>query len=494
MGDFRVDKNPAVKIQIERQQIKEKLIQDAFNQGRVLDEKLLKNIKETADRQIKNNYSEGYDVTKPEKEITTIQELKEVICKNFPSVWFETEACLSVICSLALKNLNGCPALILVGSPSGEKTTILSFFYGFDSAYLTDEFTPRAFVSQAANIKKEDLKDVDLLPRIKNKCMLTPELAPLFQAPKDELLKTFAILTRVLDGEGYSNDKGVHGSRGYQGDYKFCWLGATTPLRPQVWNMMGNIGNRLFFLNMREKNRKHEDYVKMFTEEEYEEKLRICRGAVHSFLNNFFLDNPIRSVSWINRNAQEVPTLSHLIRHAEFLAKLRGSIVVWKSEDDRDKLEYSFPIQEEPPRAINALRNFARGHALMYGRDYLNQDDIYLIKAITFSSMPHDRFKFLQLLIKHDGLLSTETLMNEIGCSDETARTTMQKLHLLGVVDLKSLPIGDGRPMTFIEVKSEFKDLIAHTQGMNDLEKAFPNKIGGVRVDFSSIGEALKDG
>jgi len=34
---------------------------------------------------------------------------------------------------------------------------------------------------------------------------------------------------------------------GYSGDYKFAWLGATTPIRASVWNIMGKIGNRLFF-------------------------------------------------------------------------------------------------------------------------------------------------------------------------------------------------------------------------------------------------------
>jgi hypothetical protein len=42
-----------------------------------------------------------------------------------------------------------------------------------------DDFTPASFVSHAANRKKSQLESIDLLPRVKDKVMLTKELAPL---------------------------------------------------------------------------------------------------------------------------------------------------------------------------------------------------------------------------------------------------------------------------------------------------------------------------
>ena len=104
-----------------------------------------------------NEKNFNYNSTKPEKEIETIEQLKEIIIKNFPTIWFETKACLSVYSSMSLKNLNGCPSLNLIGNPSGEKTTALSFFYGQGNSYLSDDFTPRAFVSHSANVSKEEL-------------------------------------------------------------------------------------------------------------------------------------------------------------------------------------------------------------------------------------------------------------------------------------------------------------------------------------------------
>lgn len=58
------------------------------------------------------------------------------------------------------------------------------------------------------------------------------------------------ILIRVLDGEGLETNSGVYGKRGYVGDYLFMMLCASTQIRPRVWKVMGNLGSRLFFLNI----------------------------------------------------------------------------------------------------------------------------------------------------------------------------------------------------------------------------------------------------
>lgn len=423
----------------------------------------------------------NYEVIEPEKPVTTLHQLKEIVSQHFPDSWFELEGCLSTYATLALKNLNGCPTLILTGNPSDEKTTDESFFYGFDLSYLSDDFTPKSFVSHAANVSEENRSKVDLLPKLKNKVLITPELAPLFEAPKDKLVESISILTRVLDGEGLSRDSGVHGHRGYTGQYQFVWLGATTPLRYNFWNVAGKIGNRLFFLMMSPKNRKQSDYMKIFTGTAYEEKVKICRGAVHSFLKNFFKKHPARNLSWDNK--QDVFVLEKIIKYARLLSKFRGSLITWKSREERGEYEHTHPIIEEPTRAISSLINFARGHALINGRTHLHSDDLELVRRICLSSMPYDRFKFLELLLKHEGRLTTEIIQKELNCSDETARKTMKTFQVLGVVDLKSLPIGEGRPMLFIELKSEFMELINQRLVSNDLEKGNPSEKTPVYVN-----------
>ena len=406
----------------------------------------------------------NFEEVKPEEEIMTLEQLEKVIKKNFPSIWFEVKACLSTSSTISLKNLNGCPSLTLIGSPSGEKTTALSFFYGQNETYISDDFTPKAFVSHSANVGAEELESIDLLPKLKNKVLITPELAPLFEAQKEKLLDNFAMLTRVLDVEGLNRDSGTHGHRGYSGDYKFVWLGASTPLRASVWNIMGKIGNRLFFLNMKDKNRSDNDYLEMFRGRAYEEKVKECRGAVKNFLDNLFKQNGIRSLEWGAEG--DILLLPEIIKYAKFLSKLRGSLMTWKSED-RESYEYNFPIIEEPPRAINSLYNLAKGHALINGRRFLKSEDLEIVKAVCFSSMPHDRCEFLKLLARHEGKLTTGQIEKELNCSKDTALRTMKIFEILGVVTIKSIDIevnSSGRPMQYIEIKPEFNELLDYTQ------------------------------
>jgi hypothetical protein len=430
----------------------------------------------------------NFETYTPKQPVRTLEQLKEIIIGYFPTIWFETQACLSVFGSLALKHLNGCPSLNLIGNPAGEKTTVLSFFYSHNDSYISDDFTPKSFVSHSANVKDEDLGKIDLLPKLKNKVLITPELAPLFEAHKDKLLDNFSILTRVLDGEGLNRDTGSKGHRGYSGDYKFCWLGASTPLRSSVWRVMGKIGNRLFFLNMSEKNRTDEDYVKMFSEESYQEKVKYCRGAINSFLDNFFKRNPIRSFEW---KSQDIFILQEIIKYAKLLSKLRGTLETWRSAEDKSQYEHTYPIIEEPPRAINALLNFARGNALINHRDYLKKEDLEIVRHVCLSSMSYDRYKFFQLLQKHEGRISTEVIERELACSKDTALRTMKIFEVLGIVNLKRLPIGEGHPLYFIELKEEFNSLFQHTQVTNDAIKVKSQEMIPVPVKVTE--EKLKE-
>jgi hypothetical protein len=95
------------------------------------------------------------------------------------------------------------------------------------------------------------MNQVDLLPKLKDKVLLTKELAPLFRGSDDELRANFATLTAVLDGKGHVSASGVHGTRGYDGRIVFNWLGGTTPIPARTDVIMGQMGNRLLRYEIR---------------------------------------------------------------------------------------------------------------------------------------------------------------------------------------------------------------------------------------------------
>ena len=182
----------------------------------------------------------------------TFEQWRNTIAGSFPTFVRPAEVCLSVVAQLLINDVSNPFALALVDVPSSGKTITLNFFSGIDELiYTTDNFTPAAFVSNASNVSRADLNKIDLLPRIQYKTMVVRELGAIFGAKDDDLIKSFGILTRALDGEGLETDSGTHGKRGYKGDYLFMFLGGTTPIPPRVFKVMGNIGSRLFFLSLR---------------------------------------------------------------------------------------------------------------------------------------------------------------------------------------------------------------------------------------------------
>ena len=74
--------------------------------------------------------------------------------------------------------------------------------------YYTRNFSAKAFVSHNTAVSKEKLSEIDMLPKIRFKQLLTPELTPLFSANEDALMENLGIITSVLDGKGYTSHTG----------------------------------------------------------------------------------------------------------------------------------------------------------------------------------------------------------------------------------------------------------------------------------------------
>ena len=302
--------------------------------------------------------------------------------------------------------------------------------------YLSDNFTPAAFVTHAANMKKAALAQVDLLPRVRHKLLITPELAPIFRGKEADLARTFAVLTRILDGDGFVTDSGTHGRRGYRGDYLFAWLGCTTPFDAVVWRVMAQLGSRLFFLVMNDEvDVTVDDLLASETSVSYKDRLVQVRQVLHPFLSAFFEEcGGVRGVGWdVANDPHDVK--EWIARLATVLAAMRSE-PVHEGDPENGRHEYSPAKREQPRRAYAVLGNLARGHALVHGRRQLSEDDLPLLARVVVSSMPSECGRVFSALVRRTGKpMTTADVMAALGVKHrETARRVMEDLGTRGVV------------------------------------------------------------
>jgi predicted transcriptional regulator len=377
-----------------------------------------------------------------------------VISANFPAYARPAEICASVVAQLLLNDVANPFALALVDVPASGKTITLNFFAVPELAYTTDNFTPASFVSHASNVRREELAKVDLLPRIRYRTLIVRDLAPIFGVKEDELLKTMGILTRALDGEGLETDSGVHGKRGYTGDWLFMLLAGTTPIPPRVFKVMGTLGSRLFFLALHPNAKSHDELIAQNRGAGRREKERACREATDLFLRTLWTANS-GGVEW-NKDGDQEDCLRVIARCAELLAALRGAIQMWQSEHD-GIVTHNVPVIEQPDRINCLLYNLARGHALLCGRTQLATADLAPVLEVTFDSAPTIRSKVFRGLLEHGGTLKTSHVEKLLRCSKPTALKEMEALAVLGVADKTEADPEYGRPEHELRLAKKFE-------------------------------------
>lgn len=396
-------------------------------------------------------------IAKPEREIN-FDEWQGIIKNNFPELLFASEVGLAIISQILIKEITNPFALVLVDVPSAGKTITINFFSEINElTYASDKFTPASFVSNATNVKKEKLPEIDLLPRLKYKMFLIRDLSTIFSKRDDDLNECLGLLTRVLDGEGLNTDSGIHGQRQYVGEYLFMVLAGSTPIPPRVWKMMGNLGSRLFFLNMGVKEKSELELAEQLTTLAYKEKEKTCRKATKDFLYTLWCKYQA-GVDW-DKTADKQEHKIVIARCAQLLAKLRGVINVWKDKgQDGEVYDYTHPVIEKPDRINQLFYNLCRGHALVCGRTQINQDDLRLAVELAVDSAPTIRAKLFRNLLENNGTIKTGEVMAALNCSRPTAHKEMEALKILGICNLTHESFGQvGEPEKTLNLFKDFE-------------------------------------
>jgi len=387
-----------------------------------------------------------------------INEVKEGVEGNFPSLWFYIEACLAAVATLLINDIKDPASLVLLGSSSCGKGTTLSVFKSCPLTYWSDDFTAQAFLPLTANLSEDELRKIDLIRKIKDKTLIVPELAPIFQERADKLRKTIAILTRVFDGEGLRRDGGTHPQRMFSGECRFTLLAATTPPHEGLWKILGKLGNRLCFIHFPDSRSYSttEDFIEAYlVETAYKDKIEAVRGIVNSYLTELF--NAER-LEW-DRSNDPRELLMKIAQLAELSGRLRGLIP--SNRLHNGTYDRGFPEIEQPERFTTLLINLARGRALIHGRRNIDNSDLELVKKVALSSCYEGRYRLIQYLIENEGEAVTEEVEDLLGCAKSTALSLIEDLTILGVVERVREPIHGGGRVIIIRLKEPYLSLLS---------------------------------
>jgi predicted transcriptional regulator len=415
-----------------------------------------------------------------------LQTLKNVVNEQMPEIWPGLQFELSIHKILDLDKCNLPFIGIILGRPSSYKTVIISLLKDWHNTYYTDNFTPKSFVTHTTAVdNEEELSKIDMLPRIKNKLFLTPELAPLFTSKEEDLTTLLGIVTRVADGQGYLSDSGAHGQRGYDGEYMLVWVGAAVDIPYKVYKILHNLGPRFYFFRMEfEEQTKEELETYAIEDEDFNAKVMLVKNALFDYLK-WFAISPILTpkVKW-DFKSDSREALKYIAAIADLLSFLRCTAKVWETKESQGS-EYGYTIsqREKPTRAISHLKNLARGLALLEGRNYITMDDVTMIIKTAMDTAQIERVSMLHLLIANNGKLSADEILDYLNVSKPTALRTMAELEAIGLVNISETTEHDtaGRPSKLMVLNPRFdwfledkliKKIIPHTTPINPVVEA----------------------
>lgn len=366
-----------------------------------------------------------------------------VVARYYPELVQATNACLAVFGAMALAGRTKPLSLIFEAASGFGKTATVQMAFplpglGLDQyVYRSDKFTPRAFVTHAANVAKNDLAKMDLLPKLSGKVLLTKELAPLFRGREDDLKENFSILISVLDGKGFTSDSGMHGRRGYSEPVLFNWIGATTPLPPATHRLMSQLGTRLLFYELPAIAPSEEQLIAYAKRDEADTAENECQRATNEFLMNFFGTFTVGSVPQ-NAITFSEQQLEELVRWARFLVAGRAEVHFEKKGTNWEPVAVMPP--EGPWKVVQYFKDLARGHALVHHRADIDDSDLALVAEVALSSIPGNIRPIVRAL-RDANTLDTPMVEKLCRVTPPTARNYIKQLGLLGIADVRK-----GRP------------------------------------------------
>jgi len=274
-----------------------------------------------------------------------------------------------------------------------------------------------------------------------------------FAADRTTIREKMSRMTHLMDGEGLTRDSGSHGKRGYKGDYRFSFIGASTPLKSRAWDVMGNAGYRFVFYH-KEPRPDDQETLKsdLFGDSRYKEERAECRQKVQSFLHRLWNEHggygsiPDDEISFSDAAQDAVLYLAKVIKFS------RATLTEQSSEEGP-------VVRREDPRRVGAvLREIAKGRTLIDGETTVDVDDVVVSARVALSTMPSKRRPLIRALLNpsNSGQLTRNEVEDALGVSKPTALDRMRLMDTLGIAEFTEVEDDDSDKKK-LELRDDFE-------------------------------------
>lgn len=415
-------------------------------------------------------------------------ELKKETDKYGSKMYFAIVTGLSSLIQMKIQEERR-PHTILFNGNSTNKEIITDSFKMIPDVIHVNSFTPKSFVTHSARHSTEKLKDIDLLPKIRNKGMFTSNADSIFLGNKPTVNNNITMFDTVLEGKGYESHSSVHAVRGYSGNHNFVWLGTINQINKRVFEAIRMMNNKPLFFKLDDIQKDNmADMIQSLSHTQDLLNVGIINAVkgFWSIISELFSDNEKR-VMW-DESKDDNKTRENIINLSLFLRDFRAYLPTTNtSESTSGGTNYNFemPIKEDINKLSKTLYNLAQGHAIIHGRNYITNDDLEIIVHIVMSSLPQDRLDLFEILLCNDGLADTTQIEKGLSISKATALKEMEKLRVLGVVEDNKIE-GKSKPMLSIQLKDE------HHWILEDKFKLNLNKIIHIHtIDNSKLSNSI---
>lgn len=375
-----------------------------------------------------------------------VEKVRKVVTEQFnEQTWETTEAVLTAQATLLIADAKPV-GVVIVGESGSGKSTVLKFIEGNPETYRTDDATPASFVSHDASLEEEELANVDLLPRVRHKTLVCPDMANWFSGSRENIGEKMSTMANVMDGDGYVRDSGSHGQRGYEGDYRFNIIGASTPLKTRSWEAMGHTGNRFVFHQHQATTNADEVAEQVFDETSYDEKVSRCSKSVNALLEDRWAEHG-------GYNGVDQASLSTSDEARDVITYLAVLVAYSRAPVNRGTVQ-----REGMHRIMATLLTLAQGRALLDNRTKVSLDDTEVCARIALSTMPKERRPYVRATIDPStGETLTAQDFEEYDAVKSTRPTIHDRMELLDTLEIADYEEIDGRGTKMVSLKEEYE-------------------------------------